>query len=491
MTYRQFHQVPTPEESEKEQPTTLAWLAIGGLILFTLVGYVAAGGLLRQVFPVASFLVGVFLYVRYPVLYIGYTWWIWFLIAIIRRLIDYRSGWVDPSPILLAPFLVTLLTGVTFIRYLPKASRMGGLPFIMAIFAVFYAFLVGLVNYQPLIVFRTMLDWISPLFFGFHLFVNWRDYPKYRKTIQTVFVWAVLLTGVYGIVQYLIAPEWDRFWLIKTKLTSFGEPAPLAIRVWSTMHSPGPFAVTMMAGLLLLFSSQSPLRIPASAAGYLAFLLSMARAAWGGWALGLLSLLTNLKPKLQMRLILTILIMAVCVVPLVAIEPFGSIISERFESFSNLEKDQSYLDRSQNYERNIIIALSNLLGNGIGGTWIIDKDGKLIQIVLDSGILDTFFALGWFGALPYLGGLLLLLYNVYQGSEARSDSFANAARSISLAIVFQLVFSSLMISLGGIVMWGFLGLAMAAKKYHQHQRLSAGIINGYPLPTQKLPLTES
>jgi hypothetical protein len=368
---------------------------------------------------------------------------------------------------------------------------MGGLPFIMAIFAVFYAFLVGLVNYQPLIVFRTMLDWISPLFFGFHLFVNWRDYPKYRKTIQTVFVWAVLLTGVYGIVQYLIAPEWDRFWLIKTKLTSFGEPAPLSIRVWSTMHSPGPFAVTMMAGLLLLFSSQSPLRIPASAAGYLAFLLSMARAAWGGWALGLLSLLTNLKPKLQMRLILTILIMVVCVVPLVAIEPFGSIISERFESFSNLEKDQSYLDRSQNYERNITIALSNLLGNGIGGTWVIDKDGKLIQIVLDSGILDTFFALGWFGALPYLGGLLLLLYNVYQGSEGRSDPFANAARSISLAIVFQLVFSSLMISLGGIVMWGFLGLAMAAKKYHQHQRLSAGIINGYPLPTQKLPLTES
>jgi hypothetical protein len=38
-------------------------------------------------------------------------------------------------------------------------------------------------------------------------------------------------------------------------------------------------------------------------------------------------------------------------------------------------------------------------------------------------------------------------------------------------------------------MWGFLGLAMAAKKYHQHQRLSAEIINGYPLPTQKLPLT--
>lgn len=490
MTYRQFHQVPTPEESEKEQPTTLAWLAIGALILFTLACYVAgAGAILRLAFPAGSFLVGVFLYVRYPVLYIGYTWWIWFLIALIRRLIDFRSGWVEPSPILLAPFLVTLITAATFLRYLPKASRMGGLPFVMAIFAVLYGFLIGSVNYQPVVVFRTMLDWISPLFFGFHILVNWRYYPQYRKNMETVFVWSVLLTGVYGVVQYLIAPEWDRYWLTQTKLTSFGEPAPMQIRVWSTMHSPGPFAVTMMAGLLLLFSSKNPFRIPASVAGYLAFLLSMARGAWGGWVVGLLSLLTNLKPKLQMRLILTILIMAVCVVPLATIEPFGSMLSERFGSISNLEKDQSYQDRSANYDRNMGIALSNVLGNGIGGTWVVDKDGKLIQIVLDSGILDTFFALGWFGALPYLGGLLLLLYDVYQTSEARSDPFANAARSISLAIVFQLVFSSLMISLGGIVMWGFLGVAMAAKKYYQHQRLSAGIINGYPLPTQRLPLT--
>jgi hypothetical protein len=488
VSYRQaYHQVPMPEASQKEQSTLFAWLAIGALILFTLACYVVgAGALLRLAFPAGCFLVGVFLYVRYPVLYIGFTWWVWFLTALIRRLVDFRSGWVDPSTLLLAPFLVTLITAATFLRYFPKANRMGGLPFILAFLAVFYAFMIGLVNFQPVLVFRTMLDWVSPLFFGFHLFVNWREYPKYRKNIQTVFVWAVLLTGSYGIFQYLTAPEWDRFWLIQTKLTSFGDPEPLGIRVWSTMHSPGPFAVVMMAGLLLLFSDTSPLRIPSSVAGYLAFLLSMARGAWGGWVVGLLSLLTNLKPKLQMRLILTILIMAVCVVPLATIEPFGSIISDRFESFSNLEKDQSYQDRSANYERNINIALSNVLGNGIGGTWVIDEDGKLIQIVLDSGILDTFFALGWFGALPYLGGLFMLLYNVYQGSEARSDSFANAARSISLAIVFQLVFSSLMISLGGIVLWGFLGLSLGAKKYYQHQRLSAG---GYPLPTQKLPLT--
>ncbi|MBD2774460.1 O-antigen ligase domain-containing protein [Iningainema sp. BLCCT55] len=448
----------------------MAWLAIGGLTLFTIVCYFGgAGNLLRQVFPVASFLVGVFLYARYPCLYIGYTWWVWFLIALLRRLIDFRSGWVDPSPILLAPFLVTLITFYTFIRHLPKSYRMGGLPFILSIFSVIYGFLIGLVNFSPVLVFRTMLDWLSPVLFGFHIFVNWRHYPNLRENTKTVFLWGVLLTGAYGIYQYLVAPEWDTNWLVNTKLTSFGNPAPLEIRVWSTMHSPGPFAIVIMAGLILLFSSQHPLRIPASVAGYLAFLLSMVRSAWGGWLVGLLSLLSSLKPKLQMRLVVTILVMVICVIPLTTIEPFAQVINERFQSFANLEEDQSYVDRSKNYDRNIGIALSNVLGNGIGGTWFVDKDGKLIQIVLDSGILDTFFALGWFGAIPYLGGMILLIYTLFQDSSSRSDPFANASRSIALAIVFQLIFSSLMISLSGVVLWGFLGLAMAAKKYNHHQ----------------------
>ncbi len=474
MTYRQaFSNDLSPTEVSPKQQPILPWLAIGALIFFSVVCYFGGAlNLLRQTFPLASFAVGVLLYVRYPILYIGFTWWLWFLIALIRRLIDYRSGWDEQGFILVTPFLVSLLTFVTFVRYLPKAYRMGGLPFVMAIFAVIYGALVGLVNFPPVVVFRTVLDWLTPVLFGFHLFVHWREYPSYRKNMQTVFIWGVLVMGGYGVMQYMIAPDWDRFWLIQTKLTSMGEPKPLGIRVWSTMHSPSPFATAMLAGLLLLFTmNKQPITLPASAVGYLSFLLSMVRAAWGGWLLGLVTLLANLKPKLQMRLMVTILVLAVCVVPLVTIEPFGSIIQQRFQSFSNLEQDQSYRDRSTNYNLNINVALSSALGRGMGGTWIIDPDsGKLLPIVLDSGVLDSFFALGWFGALPYLGSMMLLLYYLFQGSESRSDSFANAARSISLAIFAQLIFSSLMISFSGMVFWGFLGIAMAAKKYNQQTR---------------------
>jgi hypothetical protein len=453
-----------------------AWIAILGLVLFSALCILAgAGSILRLVFPVGSFAVGVFLYRRYPILYIGFTWWMWFLTPLVRRLVDYQSGW-DPQPlILLSPFLVTLITFVTFLQHLPRSYRQGGLPFILAFAAVFYSFLVGLIKTSPITAARASLDWLSPIFFGFHLFVNWRDYPSYRQNIQRTFLWGVLLTGVYGVVQNLVAPEWDRFWLIHSGMTSSaGSPEPFKIRVWSTMNSPGPFATVIMAGLLLLFNSQEALRVPAAIAGYLAFLLSAVRAAWGCWFVGLLTLLTSLKAHLQMRLIITILLIAVCVFPLTSMSQFSEGINSRVQSLGNLQKDNSAQDRAGIYRRNINLALSNGLGNGTGNLLIVKENGQLEPIVLDSGILDLFFTLGWFGAIPYLAGIFLLLFELFQGSESRLDTFVSTARAISLSLFLAIPFGTSTVSLSGIVFWGFSGMGMAARKYYQHQRLKRG-----------------
>ena len=447
----------------------MGWAAILGLVVLTALAMVGAGGILRPLITLGSFAVGVFLYRRYPLLYMGFAWWLWLLAPFVARVIDYRSSFDPLRLVLLSQYLVTLLTLHTFLKHLPKASRQDGLPFVLAFVGVVYGFLVGLINTSPITAFRGLLDWLPPIPFGFYLFINWRDYPEYRQNIQRVFLWGVLVTGAYGVVQYLVVPEWDRFWLISTKLTSFGDPEPFKLRIWSTMPSPGPFAVMMMTGLLLLFTSKEAVRIPAAGAGYLAFLLTMVRTLWGAWFLGLLILMASLKAHLQMRLIVTILIMAVCVVPLVTIEPFATTITTRLQTFSNLQEDDSAKVRKEIYEKGLNSALTNGLGNGIGNTFIV-KEGKLEPVVIDSGILDMFFTLGWFGAVFYLGGLLLLLYNLFQYSEFRFDPFMAAARAISIACFMTLPGGSTMLAFGGIVLWGFLGIAIAGHKYHQHQR---------------------
>jgi hypothetical protein len=464
------------QRASMPQPPLLAWSAISGFACFTAICLlINAGSLLRLTFPAGTFIVAVFLFFRYPILYIGFAWWITFLTPFVRRLIDHQSGWVEPSPVLLAPFLVLMVTSVTFLRMLPRAYREGGLPFVLAIVAVIYGLIVGIIKQPPTAVIVPLLNWLAPILFGFHLFIHWRNYPHYRQNLQRVFLWGVLVTGTYGILQYLVAPEWDRFWLVNTKALSFGSPEPLGMRVFSTLNSPSPFAVVMMAGLLLLFSNCSLLCFPAVAVGYLSFLLSLVRSAWFGWIVGLITFFPALKPQLQMRLFVTIVVMALCILPLANLSPFSEVIASRLQSFSYVPgSDVSYNDRLEGYNEIFGQALSQIMGEGLGFTIVHDRLGSN-----DSGILSIFFIMGWFGAIPYLGGILLLFFTLFRNSEGRFDPFCNLARSISLAVFAQIGLGVATAAQSGVVMWSFAGIALAGQKFHIRQRMTSTFTQHY------------
>lgn len=447
-----------------------AWTGIVGLVLLVLLCLVGhLGGLLRIAFPAASFLVGSFLYFRYPILYIGFVWWMWFLTPLVRRLVDLNAGWVDPSPVLLAPFLVTLISLLTFFRQLPKAITGNGLPFVLSMIGVGYGFLIGLLSLgSPTGTIVALLNWLAPVSFGYHLFSNWRRFPEVKQIVQRVFLIGVLTVGGYGVVQFLVAPAWDRFWLenliAQLNIVSFGKPEPLQIRVFSTMHSPQPFACFMMAGVLLLLSIRSPLKIVASAAGYLSLLLSLARAAWLSWIVGIVVFLPSLKPKLQMRLITTLMLMMLVVLPLTTIEPFSSVINTRVQTVFSGNQDTSYLDRAQGFTDLFDQALGEVSGRGIG--YVIQ--GASIGSN-DSGVLTLLLTLGWIGTVPYLAGLMLIVMSILQGREAAADSFVSACRAIALAMFAQISLNTVMSGPFGIVLWSFLGLAVAARVYYLQQ----------------------
>jgi hypothetical protein len=441
-----------------------AWTVILGFVLLTALACLAGlGKILNLVFPAGAFGVALFLYFRYPILYMGFIWWLWFLTPLVRRLADYRSGFTDPSPILLAPFLATMVTFITFLRVIPKASCTGCLPYVLSFLGVIYGYLIGAIKGSPAGVTISFLEWLSPILISCHLFVNWREYPSYQKNTQRVFLWCAIIVGTYGVFQYLIAPDWDRVWLMNVSSagsTSFGKPEPLGMRVWSTLHGPGVFGQVMMAGLLLLLSNIEPLSLPATAFGYLSFLLCAVRSAWFGWAVGLLNLITFLKPKFQMRLTLIVLIGSLCVVPLTMIEPFSKVIGSRLETFSSIQEDGSRLERQENYDHFLGYALTNVLGDGIG-----NNPG-----LLDSQVLELLINLGWFGTLFYASGFLSLLLKLTLDSKLRADAFASTARAITLGMFCQIVFGSVISGLPGIILWGFMGVGLAAQKYH-HRRI--------------------
>jgi hypothetical protein len=458
-------QPKTPQISEP-------WLIIGCFVGFTALCLAAnVSYVLRPGFPLMSLAVGALLFFRYPMFYIGFSWWLWFLTPLVRRLVDWQVGWLDPNPVLLAPFLVSFLSGLTLLVQLPKAIRGNGLPFVLSTIAVLYGTFIGLMSFKFQTVAVATLNWLTPVLFGYHLFANWRRFPELKRVTERVFLWGTAIMGAYGIIQFLVAPIWDQFWLhnliTEMRIYSFGTPNPLGIRVYSTMHSPQPFACTLVAGVLLLFTIKSPVKILSSGVGYLTLLLTLARTAWLSWFIGLLVFIPSLKPRLQMRLIVTLMVMSLVVLPLTAIEPFSTVINQRFQTLFQGQQDGSFVDRSLGYTNLLNDALVEVEGRGIG---YIIRDANIGGN--DSGVLTLLLNLGWFGTIPYVAGLALLIFSMMQGKEASSDPFVGACRAIVLATVSQISLNTVMLTPFGMVLWGFIGLASAARVYYAQQELS-------------------
>ncbi len=453
--------LPSSEKSQSLS-TNEAWFVILLFIFVTLILFsVGASGakILTIVFPLGSFLVSWFLYFRHPTLYLGFVWWIFFLVAFVRRIADFHIGvFSESNPILLAPFLAVLVCSHTLFLNLPKIREQGTIPFVLAIVSVIYGYCVGLINGNPISVTVRFLEWISPLLFGYHLYVHWRRYPEYSRNLKNVFLWGVLVMGIYGIYQFLVAPEWDRLWLTSSGMTSSsGNPVPLEIRVWSTMNSPAPFGDFMATGLMILLSCRGSLVAPAAGVGFLSFLLSVVRTAWIGWFLGMTSLITFLPIKQKFRLALTIIILATIIVPLSTIEPFANTISTRMATFTDLQSDGSAIERKAAFSLLINDALSQVIGKGIG------------TFDTDSAFLVLMFELGWIGSIPYIASLATCIFTAFSFTVTTNDIFLPVNRGILIKSVFFLVAGPTMRGGHGVVLWGFIGIALAGKKYYENR----------------------
>jgi hypothetical protein len=451
-----------------------AWTAILGLVFVIALFLVVAPRLVIPIFPLGSFAVGILLYRRYPVLYVGFTWWMWFLGTFIRRLIDYRCGYVTPWPYHLTPLLVTSISLATLVRYLPKAYKSDGLPFMLCFASVFYGFLVGLIR-QPVTDYEReiliLFDWLSPILFGFHLFINWKDYPIYRRNFEKVFFWGVLIMGIYGVFQFLVAPEWDKFFLIQQSRNGYsswnGVPEPLGIRVWSTMGSARTFAFNLMPGLLLLMISKDKLRFAPAGFGYIVFLLSQARTAWYSWLAALLLFVFSLKERYQIRIIIIIGLIVILLFPLISLEPFSQVIGSRFETFSDLSNDGSFQSRLGQFDKSINYALSEFVGWGLLAPGQLTIDGLSNTSIFstnDNGYLVILVSFGWFAAIAYLFGITLILLRLLQSNYL--DIFAVTCRSIVLGSFLRVITSNITTEEFAIPIWGFLGIAIAAHKYY-------------------------
>jgi O-Antigen ligase len=429
------------------------------------------GHIVELAFPALALLLGAALYFQHPTLYLGFTWWLWFLTAEVRRLVDYQIGWNDVSPIMLAPFLVSGVAALTLLRRLPQLMQPRLFPFALILTALSYSYSVGLVRAGPAAATYGLLTWVVPVVFGFHVAVLWQQYPLYRDAMQRVFLWGVLAMGIYGIVQFFVLPAWDAYWMRASPINSVGGPHPFQVRVWSTMNSPQPFALAMMAGLLFAFAAKGPFRFIAGGPGYVSLLLSLARTAWLGWVIGVIVLMVRARGVQRMRLLAVGMLVCLLSLPLLLLEPVADRVAGRFATMQQIEGDDSLRARLALYSDFFLTASNNVVGEGIGSanraTKLAEGDDFAEFRTIDSGILEAMFVLGWPGTLLYVAGLGWLLSDALSGRAPRQDLAVQAASAVVLAILAMTVSYNTLINVGGMVFWTFLGLLLSARTFHR------------------------
>ena len=247
--------------------------------------------------------------------------------------------------------------------------------------------------------------------------------------------------------------------------TLSGFLGPFEVRVFSTLNSQTPFAVVMSAGLLLLLSGGGVLRWPASVVGYASFLLSLVRSTWGGWVVGLLFLATR-RSRLRSRLLVTMVVSALLIFPLLNVGPVAETIGPRLQTLGSIQDDVSFNARLEFYSSFAPQAFLNPVGEGMGSAGIATKlsteGGELGELGnFDSGIMIIPFIMGWPGALLYTAGLCWMLIQVLTGNS-QQDMFANVSQGIVISVLAQLVFTNLLTGVTGMVFWTFLALSSVA-----------------------------
>ncbi|WP_263382463.1 O-antigen ligase family protein [Granulicella arctica] len=419
---------------------------------------------LRYLYPALAFALAIFLFVRSRTIYIGFVFWLWFVSPFLRRIVDYRAGFVPSSPLLLASFLATAVSGYVLVTRVRMLSRPALLPFSCALAGIFFGTVVGFTRYPVVAVMQAVLNWLVPILFAFFLYAERDRYVEYQEVIQRSFLYGTLWLGAYGVYQFFFLPLWDRQWMIDLDARTFGVPEALQIRVFSTLNAPATCAAYLMAGLLILFALKSRIRFVAAPVAFLAFILTSSRSSWIGLVFGIFYLTVQLSNKARVRVVAGILTCVILLLVATQLPVLDVMVSTRLQSFTDPKKDVSYNERVGGH----VVAFEKLLDEPMGeGMGSVDTDhtttgGDASIGPHDSSILESLYSLGFPGSIVYLAGIIVAGFTIlFRVKKRSSDLFAIAIRAVIIAFFCQFYLNSIFVGAFGFVVWTAIGMALA------------------------------
>ena len=388
----------------------------------------------------------------------------------LRRVVDVSAGY-DPSGIMISgPLLALLVVAPRVIARLSDGRRLDPAlwPFIVAAACLLYAMVLTMVQGDLPAAVSGALRWGAPLTYGFWLYGEaGRDPLLVRAAARVSMILAPAL-GVYGLLQYVDPPVWDRFWMVNTSIASIGQPEPYQVRVFSMMSAPAGYATFTAAALLLLgFGRSRWALVLAAAPSMLGLMLSMYRAAWTALALGLLLGLCHGRTVRRAAILLGAV--ALLAAAIVLLTPAGEAGGERSSPYGSTASDASGQERLAGYAELLDADGGTLWGNGFGSTDVM-RAGASAQ---DGQLLVTWFLMGLIVGIIEVSALLWIAFLGIRGAWRNDTLEGVAVAGIIAGMLVQSPLAAVSAGEIGFLFWSFaaIGAALPSSLRNAHSRL--------------------
>ena len=436
-------------------------LTVLGLPVALYAVHLAPVGIL--VYPAANVLLAACLLIRRSPWYAGQCVLLFCFVSLVRRLIDLQAGWNPSNPVLLTPYLCSLLAIAGLFRYWlrPHPRYIGA--FLCLLLCIAYGVVLAMFEGRMKAALVDALKWSFGPIFAVYILSEADRHAQLRRVIEPCLIWAGAAMGIYGIVQYTVLPLWDAEWMrnvAEIGLDSIGVPEPFAVRVFSTMNSPGSLGMMLMAGIVLALKRGVMVTASTVPPMLIGLALCQYRSLWAATALAVVLVALPRRAALPSANILALVVMGIVAFSAVIADPrIREPLVRRADSLTALKSDESLRVRLAQY---VELTRNDRLvaGEGLaisGASRRLDKgrveaiDGALIEICRGMGVIvGTAFLLSIF---VLVGSLLFLPLTCAR--EIYYD------RAIVIATFIQLPMGSVHTGELGFCAWMFLGFGLA------------------------------
>jgi len=418
--------------------------------------------LLKLAYPLVNLALAAWLYARRSPLYAAHCLLLFCAVSLVRRLVDAQAGFAPANPVLFTPYLCCLFMGFSFLEYWQRLRPPYIGAFLVLLAGALYGGVLGAMDGRAIASAVDLLKWsVGPLA-AIYILGYSGDLAELRRVTENCLVAAATAMSLYGIAQFLSPGAWDTHWMnnvIEIGMNSIGRPEPFAVRVFSTMNSPGSFGAVLLVGIVVALKRPLPLALPTVSCMLLGLALCQYRTLWAATALALLMLLFTRPRALGLQNVLAALGIVLALSSTALLPEIRNTVIQRASTLSDLRSDHSGEERLAQF-RVLSTNDSMVAGEGFGLTGAVRRFSDQPRAVIDSGLIDTWRSLGFIMGTAFLAAMVALVLRTFtrRGNSANPVDFDRAA---VVASFIQLPMGSVHTGELGFFAWLFLGFALA------------------------------